>query len=79
MERKHGSFLLRCWWRNGTVERIEIEHIQSGERELLSSVSEAITWISSQRDDAGALGEEESATEKHEPHSHDQTQHQQLN
>lgn len=61
MERKHGSFLLRCWWRNDTVERIEIEHIQSGRRGLLSSVSDAVSWISLQREDPGVIGEENAA------------------
>jgi hypothetical protein len=61
MERKHGSFLLRCWWRNDTVERIEIEHIQSGRRGLLSSVSDALSWIALQREDPGVIGEENAA------------------
>jgi hypothetical protein len=78
MERRHGSFLLRCWWRNDTVERIEIEHIQSGRRGLLSSVSDALTWIDSHRDAPDASGEEESAADTQEPHlTHDPANHQQ--
>jgi hypothetical protein len=66
MDRKHSSFLLRCWWRGGELERIEIEHIQSGKRELLSSVSDAVSWITLQREDPGAIGEE-SAPDKQDP------------
>jgi hypothetical protein len=53
MERKHNSFLLRCWWRKGGLERVEIEHIQSGERELASSVAEAVEWICAHGDGNG--------------------------
>ena len=74
MERKHGSFLLRCWWRNDTVERIEIEHIQTGRRGLLSSVSDALIWISSQREDPGVSGEEANAAgPENERHDLDRT------
>lgn len=78
MERRHSSFLLRCWWRNDTVERIEIEHIQSGKRGLLTSISDALVWISSQREDPGDIGEEESAADTQGPgHTRHRTEHQQ--
>ncbi len=62
MERKHSSFLLRCWWRNNGLERIEIEHVQSGKRRLVSSVNDAMSWISSQSRDPGGTGGEEDDT-----------------
>jgi hypothetical protein len=61
MDRKHSSFLLRCWWRGKELERVEVEHIQSGKRRLLSTVSDAVSWISLQREDPGVVGEENAA------------------
>ena len=47
MERRHSSFLLRCWWRRDSCERVEIEHIQTGRREQFNSLTDAVTWICS--------------------------------
>ena len=47
MSRAYGSFLVRCWDLNGDEQRIEIEHIQTGERRLATTVAEAIDWICS--------------------------------
>jgi hypothetical protein len=44
MARLIGSFLVRLW-RTTRSQRIEIEHIQSGEKELVASVAEAVEWI----------------------------------
>jgi hypothetical protein len=41
----YGSFLLRYWRRDCGVERIEIEHIQSGERTRVVSLAAAVAWI----------------------------------
>lgn len=45
MVRQHVSFLLRCWQLDQGQQRIEIEHIQSGERRLAHSVADALEWI----------------------------------
>jgi hypothetical protein len=42
----HGSFLVRCWRRETGPERIEVEHIQSGEKTLVASLAEAAAWMS---------------------------------
>jgi hypothetical protein len=51
MARGHSSFLLRCWWLNGSSERVEVEHIQTGEKVLVMSVAEAVAWICTRHDD----------------------------
>ena len=45
MASMYGAFLLRCWRLNGGVERIEVAHIQSGERTRVASVAAALDWI----------------------------------
>ncbi|HEV2459902.1 MAG TPA: hypothetical protein VGS80_16210 [Ktedonobacterales bacterium] len=46
MAKRYGSFLLRYWLVDGVEgQRIEIEHIQSGEHTLLSSLAAALDWI----------------------------------
>jgi len=46
MARRYGSFLLRYWLVDGVEgQRIEIEHIQSGEHTLVSSLAAALDWI----------------------------------
>ena len=47
MFRAYSSFLVRCWDFNGDEQRIDIEHIQTGERRLATTVAEAIDWICS--------------------------------
>jgi hypothetical protein len=42
----HGSFLVRCWRRDIGPARIEVEHIQSGEKTLVTSLTEAAEWMS---------------------------------
>jgi hypothetical protein len=45
MAQVYCSFLIRCW-RNGDHEqRVEIEHIQSGERALIGALDAALEWI----------------------------------
>ncbi len=45
MAKWYSSFLVR-WWRLGSGhQRIEIEHIQTGERALLDSLRAAFNWI----------------------------------
>ena len=42
--RRYSAFLLRCWL-IGDEQRIEIEHIQTGERTRCSSALSAIAWL----------------------------------
>jgi hypothetical protein len=44
MVRHVASFLIRLW-RADHAQRIEIEHIQSGEKGLVTSVADALDWI----------------------------------
>jgi hypothetical protein len=39
------SYILRHWRRDSGVERVEIEHVQSGARARLASLAEALAWI----------------------------------
>ncbi len=52
MSRSYGSFLVRCWRLDGDEQRIEVEHIQTGERRLATTVAEAIDWICSHSDES---------------------------
>lgn len=45
MAKCHESFLLRCWQMEDADQRIEIEHIQSGQHQLVRSLTEALDWI----------------------------------
>ena len=45
MAKRHQSFLVRCWQLDRGGQRIEIEHIQSGEKHLARSTAEANEWI----------------------------------
>jgi hypothetical protein len=46
MMKRHSSFLIRCWEIRDGIQRIEIQHVQSGEKELVRSLAEAMRWIS---------------------------------
>jgi isochorismate synthase EntC len=50
MVRLFGSFLVR-WWQVDDLQRIELEHIQSGRRGLVSSLAEAMAWITACTDE----------------------------
>jgi hypothetical protein len=50
MARLAGSFLLRFWCTTRS-QRIEIEHIQSGEKGLAVTVAEAVDWINTRAGD----------------------------
>lgn len=45
MARRQQSFLVRCRLQHGVAERVEVEHIQSGERVVFLSVATAASWI----------------------------------
>ena len=39
------SYIIRCWDLPEGDQRVEIEHIQSGKRIVVTSVASAVTWI----------------------------------
>jgi hypothetical protein len=45
MARQLHSYLVRCWDLGTHDERIEIEHIQSGNRTVVDSLDAAIAWL----------------------------------
>ena len=45
MARSYCAFLLRCWRLDDGAQRIEVAHIQSGERTVLASLTAALAWI----------------------------------
>jgi hypothetical protein len=45
MARRYGSFLIRCWALASGELRLEIEHIQSGDRTRTTSLTEGLAWI----------------------------------
>jgi hypothetical protein len=40
-----GTYLIRCWKRDRETCRVEVIHVQSGERALLDSTAAALAWI----------------------------------
>lgn len=48
MPRKFSSYLIR-WWRSDESERLELEHIQSGRKQLAASVEDALAWLHDQQ------------------------------
>ena len=45
MVRRYNSFLVRCWIFDGDTWRIQIEHIQSGDRTHVTVPDDAMDWI----------------------------------
>ena len=45
MVRRYNSFLVRCWIFDGDMWRIQIEHIQSGDRMQVTVPQDAMDWI----------------------------------
>jgi hypothetical protein len=48
MAARYGAFLVRCWWLPDGRQRVEIEHVQSGERARVASLAAAAEWIGAQ-------------------------------
>jgi hypothetical protein len=42
-----GTYVIRCWNRGKDTCRVEVIHVQTGERALLSSTAAALAWIDS--------------------------------
>jgi hypothetical protein len=56
--RRYSSFVVRCWWLE-SGDRIEIEHVQTGQRTRLAALDAVGRWIGAQasrtvQDDGGA-------------------------
>ena len=45
MARRYNSFLVRCWIFDGHTSRIQVEHVQSGDRTQVALLEEAMEWI----------------------------------
>ncbi|HZS94931.1 MAG TPA: hypothetical protein VFA78_09050 [Chloroflexota bacterium] len=41
----YAAYLIRCWRDRSGLNRVEIVHVQSGERSLAHSTAEALAWI----------------------------------
>jgi len=48
MTRRYETFLVRHWWLDGGVERVEVTHVPTGTHVLLLSLAQAIEWMSAQ-------------------------------
>jgi hypothetical protein len=49
MAQRYASFLIRCWRLGEEVERIKVEHIQSGESAQVTTIEAAFAWIGQRR------------------------------
>jgi len=45
MAKRYGAFVLRYWWLTPDAVRVEIEHVQSGERVQVGSLGAALAWL----------------------------------
>lgn len=45
MAKRYGTFVLRCWWLARGATRVEVEHVQSGERVRVDSLAAALAWL----------------------------------
>ena len=45
MVRRYNSFLVRCWLFDGDTWRIQMQHIQSGDRTQVTLPEQAMEWI----------------------------------
>jgi len=52
MARLYGAYVLRCWRLDGGAERVEVAHVQSGERAVVASLAAALAWIGARADNA---------------------------
>jgi hypothetical protein len=43
--KEYSSFLIRWWRLRGDERRLEVEHIQSGQRTRVASPAEALAWM----------------------------------
>jgi hypothetical protein len=45
MSMRISSFLVRCWQLSSGTQRVDIEHIQTGEKARFRTLAEAMEWI----------------------------------
>ena len=43
--RRYSSFVVRRWRLEGSVERVTIEHVQSGKRTTVDGLPQALMWM----------------------------------
>ena len=67
MARRYSSFLIRYWRLAGDKQRIEIEHIQSGDRMRAPSLAAAMAWIERQPVEPAGDSQQAAATVEPEP------------
>ena len=48
MARRYAAFIVRCWLTGAGEQRIEIEHVQSGEKTRCASALSAVAWLYAQ-------------------------------
>jgi len=66
MARHYGSFLVRCWQVAADQQRIEIEHVQSGQRTCVPSLADMVRWMEAHWARASADRPSEAAQERSE-------------
>jgi hypothetical protein len=59
MGKRYAAFLLRWWRRESGAQRIEIEHVQSDAKTVVTSVPDAVAWVNAQFDAEGRVKEQE--------------------
>ncbi len=82
MPRYYGSFLIRCWRLGSGERRIDIEHVASGTRVRVTSITAALRWIGGQVGDpliaqpseAGARDARLEGSGRGDPEGHTQTE-----
>ena len=48
MAKRYGAFVVRYWWLAPGAVRVEVEHVQSGERVRVGSLAAALAWLEGQ-------------------------------
>jgi hypothetical protein len=46
----YASFVVRCWYLSDEQRRFEVDHLQSGARTCVVTLSAAVDWMSAQCD-----------------------------
>jgi hypothetical protein len=68
MVKQYGSFLLRWWRRDSGTQRIEVEHIQSDAKTVVSSAPAALEWVTARFEGADARGTPPKSERRSESH-----------
>lgn len=62
MAHTYGSFLVRSWQSPDGAQRLQIEHLQSGDRAQVASKEAAVAWIGTRTTAPTARADRRSAT-----------------